>query len=120
MQGELKQEDGKKRFSQRVASYLRFRPGYPAGVVELLAREGGLTRESVIADIGSGTGLLSTAFLEVGFYVNGVEPNREMRQAGDGLLAGYPRFRSFDGRGEATTLPDPSHDLILAGQALPW
>jgi SAM-dependent methyltransferase len=86
----------------------------------LLAQESGLDEASEIADIGSGTGLLSRAFLDAEFKVTGVEPNREMREAGDMLLAGYSRFRSVDGRAEATTLADQSVDLIIAGQAFHW
>src|SRR5947208_2515528 len=110
-------ENSTTRFSRRVANYSRFRPGYPSGVVELLAKASALSSESVIADIGSGTGLLSAAFLERGYTVVGVEPNREMRQAGDSLLANYPRFHSVDAKAEATSLPDRYIDLIVAGQA---
>ena len=108
------------RFSSRVANYVRFRPAYPPAVVELLARHAGLTPDSVIADIGSGTGLLGSAFLHQGHTVIGVEPNREMREAGDTLLARYPSFRSLAARAEATTLPDGAIDLIVAGQAFHW
>lgn len=113
-------KDATTRFNKRVNNYVRFRPGYPAALVELLVREAGLTADSVIADIGSGTGLLSRPFLEAGFTVIGVEPNREMREAGDALLAPYPRFRSIDGKAEATTLPDNSVALAIAGQAFHW
>lgn len=113
-------QDSTERFSRRVGNYVRFRPGYPAEIVGLLRREYGLSETSQIADIGSGTGLLSRAFLDAGLSVTGVEPNREMRLAGDLLLAGYPLFRSIDGRAEATTLPGGSIDLITAAQAFHW
>ncbi len=112
--------DSTKRFSSRVENYVRFRPGYPAGIVELLWREYGLTERSEIADIGSGTGLLSRVFLDAGIAVAGVEPNREMREAGDAMLAGYGRFRSIEGTAEDTTLADTSVDLITAAQAFHW
>jgi len=112
--------DSTKRFTSRVANYVRFRPGYPAGIVGLLRREYGLTEGSEVADIGSGTGLLSRVFLDAGFAVTGVEPNREMREACDALLAGYAGFRSIDGTAEATTLGDSSVDLITAAQAFHW
>ena len=89
-------------------------------MVEFIALECGLSPGSVIADIGSGTGLLSRAFLDAGFEVVGVEPNRDMREAGDSLLSGSAGFRSVDGTAEATTLPDGSTDLAVAGQAFHW
>src|SRR5438552_740760 len=113
-------DDSTSRFSRRVANYVRYRPGYPGAVPELLAREVPLTPDSHIADIGSGTGLLSRAFLDAGFSVTGVEPNADMRGAGDYELADRSRFRSVAGTAEATTLPSSSFDLITAGQAFHW
>src|SRR5947209_3648408 len=113
-------EDSTTRFSSRVGNYVRLRPRYPRGVVELLAEQGGLSPASAIADVGSGTGLLSLAFLECGYRATGVEPNREMREAGDALLARFPQFRSVEGTAAATWLPDGSVELIVAGQAFHW
>jgi SAM-dependent methyltransferase len=112
--------DPTRRFSNRVEQYIRYRPGYPQEVAELLEQECGLAEDATIADIGSGTGLLTYTLLQHGWQVIGVEPNREMREAGEEFLAAYPRFRSVDGRAEATGLPDASVDLIAAGQAFHW
>jgi SAM-dependent methyltransferase len=108
------------RFSTRVADYVRYRPGYPAALLRLLEGECGLTPASVVADVGSGTGILSELFLRNGNRVYGVEPNREMREAGEGLLAAYQNFLSVEGRAEATTLEDASVDFVTAGQAFHW
>ena len=75
------------RFSSRVDNYIRYRPGYPSEIIEVLRSECALKPGSVIADIGSGTGLLSRMFLENGNIVYGVEPNSDMRQAGERLLS---------------------------------
>jgi ubiquinone/menaquinone biosynthesis C-methylase UbiE len=112
--------DSTKRFSNRVADYVRYRPGYPAGVLNLLREECGLTRESVVADVGSGTGILTRLFLENGNFVYGVEPNAEMRAAGEEFLAAYSKFRSVAAPAEATSLPDASVDLVTAAQAFHW
>ncbi len=48
------------RFSSRVSDYVKYRPGYPPQVVGWLSARCGLTPASVIADVGSGTGLLRT------------------------------------------------------------
>ncbi|HWY76835.1 MAG TPA: class I SAM-dependent methyltransferase, partial [Verrucomicrobiae bacterium] len=73
-----------------------------------------------IADVGSGTGILTELCLKNGNVAFAVEPNEEMRAAADRLLAGYPGFRSIKGTAEATALPDQSVDLIVAGQAFHW
>lgn len=108
------------RFASRVAHYIRWRPGYPPEVIEVLERECGLTPASVVADIGSGTGLLTRLLLDHGNQVFGVEPNPQMREAGEALLADCPRFTSVAASAEATTLASASIDLIVAGQAFHW
>ena len=66
------------RFSTRVENYIRYRPGYPKALIDLLERECSLPANSVIADVGSGTGILSELFLKNGNVVYRVEPNGEM------------------------------------------
>ncbi len=112
--------DPTQRFSTRVEDYRRYRPSYPPGVLELLERECSLTSSSVVADIGSGTGLLSELLLQRGCTVVGVEPNAEMREAGERILSRWPLFRSVSGRAENTMLEPASFDLITAGQAFHW
>ena len=108
------------RFSNRVANYVKYRPGYPADVLQLFKDEMGLTKDSVIADIGSGTGLSSELFLENGNAVYGVEPNAAMRAAAEDYLTAYPSFVSHDGTAEQTNLQDTSVDFVIAGQAFHW
>src|SRR5690606_24286991 len=76
-----------KRFSNRVHDYVSYRPSYPSEIVGLLQKEYGISRSSIVADIGCGTGKLAQVFLEAGFFVYGVEPNREMREASEAVLA---------------------------------
>jgi SAM-dependent methyltransferase len=112
--------DAKHRFSNRVADYVRYRPGYPLAVRDLLRAECNLRPGHVIADIGSGTGFLSELFLKNGNRVFGVEPNEAMRRAGEEYLASYDGFTSIEGSAEATTLADSSMDFVVAGQAFHW
>lgn len=78
--------DSTNRFSDRVESYALYRPSYPESVPRLLEAECGLAPGVRVADAGSGTGILSRLLLERGAEVYGVEPNREMREAGERLL----------------------------------
>ena len=108
------------RFSDRVENYVRYRPGYPADALLALQTECGLTPNHVVADIASGTGIWTRVLLENGNAVFGVEPNQEMRQAGERLLAAFPRFKSVAGTAEATALPDARVDFVTAAQAAHW
>ena len=112
--------DSKQRFSSRVADYVRYRPGYPHEALTLLKSECGLRSGHAIADIGSGTGFLSELFLKNGNRVYGIEPNKEMRAAGEEYLAAYDSFASIDASAEATTLEDATIDFVTAGQAFHW
>lgn len=108
------------RFSNRVENYIKYRPGYPPALLDLLTAKCGFAPSATVADVGSGTGILTRMLLGAGGRVFGVEPNREMREAGERLLAGQPNFTSVDGTAEATTLPEDSLDIITAGQAFHW
>jgi len=108
------------RFSDRVENYVRYRPGYPLEVLRPLSDECGLALSHVIADIASGTGIWTRMLLENGNRVFGVEPNAEMRKAGERLLAAFPNFTSIAGTAEETTLADQSVDFVTAAQAAHW
>lgn len=112
--------DPKQRFSSRVEKYSRYRPGYPKAVLKLLETECGLTEGSIVADVASGTGLLAELFLENGNRVFGVEPNDEMRRAGERHLERHGSFASVAGTAEATTLDGGSVDFVVVGQAFHW
>ncbi len=108
------------RFSDRVEDYIKYRPGYPPELISFLNDEIGFGNNWVVADIGSGTGILTELFLKNGNKVFGVEPNEEMRKAGENMLKKYPYFISLEGSAESVPLPAYSVDIISAGQAFHW
>lgn len=112
--------DSVERFSNRVANYVKYRPDYPREVVAFLENTCGLTPESIIADVGCGTGISSRLFLDKGNRVIGVEPNVAMRAAAVEYLAGFPKFTTACGTSEATGLRDASVDFVIAAQAFHW
>jgi SAM-dependent methyltransferase len=116
----MPQTDSTVRFSNRVENYIRYRPGYPKGVLDVLRDECGLTSGSVVADIASGTGIFTRMLLENGNKVFAVEPNREMREAAERLLAAHPNFVSIAATAEETTLATQSVDFATAAQAAHW
>lgn len=112
--------DPTRRFSDRAASYVRGRPGYPPSVLDVLATETGLAGPLEVADVGAGTGIFTRLLLDAGHGVWAVEPDPSMRHAAEGALGDRPGFRSVDGRAESTGLPDGSVDLVVAAQAFHW
>ncbi|HXM12065.1 MAG TPA: class I SAM-dependent methyltransferase [Terriglobales bacterium] len=108
------------RFSDRVENYVRYRPGYPAEVLELLRAECGLRANHVVADIASGTGIFTRLLLENGNSVFAVEPNGEMREMGRHQLDAFDRLVSVAGTAEETTLRSASVDFVTSAQAAHW
>jgi SAM-dependent methyltransferase len=108
------------RFSNRVDDYVKYRPGYPEAMLPYLQETFAITPDKLIADIGSGTGISTQFFLNAGYTVTAVEPNKEMRNKSLQLLIGYPKFIAVDGTAENTILSDHSVDVIISGQAFHW
>lgn len=112
------------RFSDRADAYVRGRPSYPQAIVEQLQEAGALKPGDTVVDVGVGTGLSAEPFLRGGYTVIGVEPSESMRLAGEQQLrasvSNSGTYRSVAGTAEATTLPDGTADLIVAGQAFHW
>src|SRR5664279_709480 len=108
------------RFSDRVDDYIKYRPHYSPEIVGALQAECGLSPEHRIVDVGCGTGLLAKIFLENGNHVLGVEPNANMREAGEHYLTSCEKFGMAPGSAENTSLPDQYADFVIAGQAFHW
>ncbi len=108
------------RFTNRVDNYVKYRPSYPAEIISFFENTLGLYKEARIADIGSGTGLFSEPLLKRGYQVTCIEPNDEMRRAGEKRLCQYPGFVSRNHRAEQTGLRSHTVDLITVAQAFHW
>ena len=108
------------RFSNRVTNYVKYRPDYPCEIITYLEANCGLTKETVIADVGCGPGMSTKMFLENGNRVFGVEPNNAMLSAALKYLSAFPNFIPVDGTSHQTTLEDSSVNMVVAAQAFHW
>ncbi len=108
------------RFSHTVDYYAKYRPSYPAAVVDLLEQKGGGKPGAVVADIGSGTGLFAKLLLDHQYKVLGIEPNTAMREKAEQQLADYANFTSVDATAEETGLRSQSVDSITVATAFHW
>lgn len=107
-------------FNGKSVVYSKFRPDYPDQLLKNLITDNNLHQNSVVADIGSGTGIMTKKLLEFGFKVFAVEPNDEMRVAASDNLKDYKQLILVNGSAENTTLKDNSVDIIVVAQAFHW
>jgi SAM-dependent methyltransferase len=113
--------DSKERFTNRVDTYVKYRPTYPKEAIDYLYSTVGLKADSLVADVGAGTGIFSTLLLERGSRVIGVEPNQAMREKAETELAGeYEGFQTCPGSAEDTGLRESSVDFIVCAQSFHW
>lgn len=103
-------------FNGRGRAYSDFRPGYPDGLFEYMARQGLLTPDGTAADIGAGTGIFSRLLARYIPTVYAIEPSEDMRARGEACGG----VRMLPGSAEDTGLPDASVDLVTAAQAFHW
>ena len=112
--------DNTQKFSGRAEDYIKGRPGYPQALFDCLYDKYGFSDNSVIADIGAGTGKFSKYLLDMGSKVYLVEPNDDMRFAAQRELSDYKKAAFVNGCSETTTLNDGSVDFVTAAQAFHW
>lgn len=112
--------DSTTRFSDRVANYVKYRPGYPPEVIGYLEKQCQLTPDTAIADVGAGTGIFTKLLLEKGHKVYAAEPNDPMREEADRQLKHFDGYHSMVGTADRTGLAAASMDLIVCAQAFHW
>ncbi len=116
----MTKRDNTTRFSNRVDDYVKYRPHYPTAIIPLLQDKYGITPDKHIVDIGAGTGISTSLFLDAGYRVTAVEPNKEMREKAVALLGKNPKLDMIDASAEDTRIASHSMDVIVAGQAFHW
>ena len=66
-------------FAGKADFYRKYRGGYAPEAIEAVVRLGGLTGREVVADLGSGTGILTQQLLPHVGLIYAVEPADDMR-----------------------------------------
>ena len=112
--------DSTKNFSGLADTYTTGRPAYAAEFIHSLYTKYGFSPQSVITDIGAGTGKFTRQLLDRGSTVYCVEPNDDMRGTAIRELGGYANFRAVGGTAAETTLADGSVDFVTTAQAFHW
>ena len=108
------------RFSTKADIYRKFRPPYPKTLIDYLYSQVGFTKDSKIADVGSGTGIFSRLLIEKGSHVYCVEPNFDMRNTAENELSEFENISFINAAAENTGLQEKSVDFITAATAFHW
>ncbi|QKW24898.1 class I SAM-dependent methyltransferase [Streptomyces seoulensis] len=98
-------------FGAAAEDYDRYRPTYPADLMDDLAR----LRASEVLDVGCGTGKAAAALSARGLSVFGIEPDHRMAQVARhrGIRVETTTFETWDPRGRR-------FDLLVSADAWHW
>jgi SAM-dependent methyltransferase len=100
-----------------ASTYARYRPSYPASVVDRVLAEARVGPADRVADVGCGTGILTRLLADRGLEVVGIDPSEDML-AEARSVGGQAEYRR--GEAAATGLDDASVTLVTAAQAFHW
>lgn len=100
------------------AEFYRYRPNYAPKVIDMLVEYTGAKKTAgfKVADIGAGTGNLTTMLLERGFDVTAVEPNDAMREIGIATTRSY-NVKWAAGTGTETGLESNKYNWVTFGSS---
>src|SRR4030042_737804 len=112
--------DNRDKFTDKAGHYMKYRPSYPLEFINYLINATEMNRDSVVADIGAGTGILTKLLAGKVKKIFAVEPNSDMLMKCMKHLKGIKNFTGIDASAENTTLPDGSVDFITVAQAFHW
>jgi len=106
--------------TNKAKSYDIGRPDYPEEFFDYLYNDVGITKDSVIADIGAGTGKITKKFLERGNKVFALEPDKDMMEILKGNLSGFANCNPINNTAEHSGLLPDSVDFIFCGNSYMW
>ena len=108
------------KFDKKGEIYSKARPSYPDALFIYLKDQNLISKSTVAADIGSGTGIFTEKLCPYVSRVFAVEPNDGMRSVAEDKYTAYENIISVNGRAEDTKLSDKSVDFITVAQAFHW
>lgn len=108
------------KFDAKGNVYSKARPSYPNALFSFLLAERVINKDTITADIGSGTGIFTIALSQFVNSVFAVEPNDDMRVKAEEKYKTISNIISINATAENTSLPDRSIDLVTVAQAFHW
>lgn len=107
-------------FDTVAEAYDTYRPGYPAELFDTIVETAGLTPESRLLEIGTGTGQATRPFAERGCSILCLEPGVNLAAVAARNLKMYPGVRFASDRFEEWAETPDTFDLVFSAQAFHW
>lgn len=106
-------------FKGTAEYYSRFRPRYPAVLIDAIERVVGLSPSDPLADLACGTGEVSLAFADrvADIWAIDLEPEMVAKARQNALDRGVRRIHWLVGRAEDAELPDGHFGVVATGRA---
>jgi len=104
-------------FSTQAGTYTQGRPDYPQEISNWLTDTLGIDGQSVVADLGAGTGKFSCLLVPLAQEVIGIEPVQAMRLE---FAQTLPGVKVLEGTAQDIPLADGTVDAVLCAQAFHW
>lgn len=106
-----------KYFFNGKSKYYYTRPDFDKRCFKYLCENLGLSRKSVIAELGAGTGKFTNKAANLCEKIYAIEPNEEMFTIGKMLCSHKKNVEYIKATAEDTKLPPKSMDMVLAVQS---
>lgn len=107
-------------FGEVADSYDRYRPSYPARLVDDVITLAGLDGDRAVLEVGAGTGKATALFAARGIPVIAIEPNADMAGVATDRLRAYPTVSLEQSDFEQWDPRDRRFPLLFCAQAWHW
>jgi SAM-dependent methyltransferase len=107
-------------FDEVAELYDRYRPSYPAELIEDIVQLSGVQPDERILEIGSGTGQATVLFGKRGFKILCLEPGENLIAVASENLKPYPNVSFARARFEEWSAEQGKFDLVFSAQAFHW
>ncbi len=117
---EIDWQEDSRRFDGVAESYDAYRPAYPEEVIDALIAMTSIQPDSIILEIGSGTGKATLMLARRGFAIRCIEPGQHLVAIAARKLKHFPRVEFETATFEHSLMRPGEFDLVLSAQAFHW